>query len=236
MEDIWETGGEPRAGGSTIMSPPAIDVYARVRYGPHKLHRKRLFVAVAFCAACAFFAVLPEETAPTFFGKKLDVGLFRLLAILGLLLGIGWSAYDLYRWLRPGTALVELLPEGIIFRGGAENFIVPWNEIHGVDTIDIETSHRGHRIVFENVTVVLVSEFFYDRVIHVDNFILRGPGWDNLFIPKGDKVQIALHHEILPVTTEELRRQVEARWRAFGKSGAAVPARSTYSVAGTEDV
>jgi hypothetical protein len=35
------------------------------------------------------------------------------------------------------------------------------------------------------------------------------------FIPKGRLMQVALHHEVLPVEAHELRAAVEARWLAF---------------------
>lgn len=68
----------------------------------------------------------------------------------------------------------------------------------GVDTIDISGTVRGTLITFSGVTVVQVSRAFYDRHIHLSSWLLRGPGWDFNFIPKGSLVQVALHHEALP--------------------------------------
>ena len=79
---------------------------------------------------------------------------------------------------------------------GATEFLIPWTEVHGVDSISIE-GFRG--AIFDNVTVVLVTQDFYDRVIHVDSFIRRGPGWDQFFIPRDGMMQVALHHAFLPV-------------------------------------
>jgi hypothetical protein len=62
---------------------------------------------------------------------------------------------------------------------------------------------------------VLVTKAFYDRVIHVDSWILRGPGWDAAYIPKDDMMQVAFHHEALPATAAELRTALETRWKAF---------------------
>jgi hypothetical protein len=70
-------------------------------------------------------------------------------------------------------------------------------------------------MTLRNVTVVVVSQRFYDTVIHVDSLLLRGPGWENWFVPKGDMVQVALHHEALPVTADTLHAAVLARWTAF---------------------
>jgi hypothetical protein len=196
------------------MNSALVDVNARLIWGRHKLHRKRLYVAVIGCIACCVIVLLA------------DTSLEYWLASAGIVAGILWILYETYWLMRPASALVELLPQGIIFRhgGGLEDYIVPWKEIHGVDSINIETKFRRETIIFSNVTVILVSMKFYDRVIHVDNFIMRGPGWDGAYVPKGDMMQVAIHHEIIEATAEEIRRQVEARWRAFGKPPQKPPA------------
>lgn len=220
-----QEAGEYRAGTGSRVNSPAIDVYARVQYGAHKIHRARLLLAIGFCAACVFFILL--RPAPVILGQKLDPDFYRLLWIIGLVLGIGWTAYDLFFWLRPGKALVELLPEGIIFRVHPHHYIVPWTEVRGVDTVSFTGStvsfigRSARRFVrFENVTAVLVSRDFYDRVIYTANWFGRAPFWDNTYRPQGDFVQIVLHEFVLPATSEEIRRQVEARWKTFGKPAA----------------
>jgi hypothetical protein len=187
------------------MSMAPVDVNARLIWGRHKLHRKRLYVAIIGCIACCVIVLLADTSREYW------------LASAGIVAGILWILYETYWLMRPASALVELLPQGIIFRhgGGLEDYIVSWKEIHGVDSINIETTFRGETIIFTNVTVILVSGVFYDRVIHVDNFIMRGPGWDGFYVPKGDMMQIAIHHEIIDATGEEIRRQVEARWQHF---------------------
>jgi hypothetical protein len=182
-----------------------IDVNERLIWSRDKLHRARLIVAVMGLVAGIVILVLADKPRDYFIG-------WPSVAIC-----LPWAFYEIYWLMKPNTALVELLPQGIIFRQLSEPFIVPWTEIHGIDTIDIHTSMRGRSVTFNNVTVIIVSQFFYDRVIHVDNFIMRGPGWDANFIPKGDKMMVALHHEIIPATAETIRREVEARWKVFGK-------------------
>jgi hypothetical protein len=44
---------------------------------------------------------------------------------------------------------------------------------------------------------------------------VRGPGWEFIFVPKGNVVQVALHHASLPATAAELREAAEWRWKAF---------------------
>lgn len=195
------------------MSSAPLDVNARLVWNRAKLHRKRLIVFVAGTIAAVIAVWLAD--------KELHRWAFGAAAVVFL----GFSLYDLFRWLEPGSALIELLPQGIIFRTTTEHFIVPWTEIKGVDTIDIAAEFRGREETYEGVTVILVSRLFYDRVVHVDSYIMRGPGWDAHFIEKdANTMQLALHHELLPASAEEIRRQVEERWRVFGKSSASVTA------------
>lgn len=192
-----------------------INVNERLIWSRSKFHRKRLWVfVIGTLAAIASAIWLTDKELP-----RLGFGAAAVVFI-------GFSLYDLVRWLEPGSALVELLPQGIIFRTTTEHFIVPWSEIKGVDTIDITAEFRGQEETIPGVTVILVSKLFYDRVVHIDSYLMRGPGWDAHFIPKGDKMQLALHHDILPATAEEIRRQVEERWKAFGnkpRTAAAIP-------------
>ena len=82
--------------------------------------------------------------------------------------------------------------------------LIPWQEIQGVDTVDIEAGYwsflwftqfptpRYNTWVARDVTVILLPKPFYDRRIFVDSPLLRGPGWKANFIPKGSLVQMAL--------------------------------------------
>lgn len=179
-----------------------VDVYQRLVWGRARFHRKRMIVFVLGTAAAAIGVFFVDTDL-----KRFGLGLAAVVFL-------GFALYDLYRTIE-NAALIELLPQGVIFRVTTEDFIVPWNEIHGVDRIDIRVDFRRHEQLYEGVTVILVSKFFYDRVIHEDWLIMRGPGWDAWFVPKNDKMQIALHHEVLPATAEEVRRQVEERWKVF---------------------
>lgn len=67
------------------------------------------------------------------------------------------------------------------------------------------------------MTVVLVTRRFYDRHIHVRSWLMRGPGWDTNYIPRGSQVEVALHPEALRASAQQLRTAVGTRWRAFGR-------------------
>jgi hypothetical protein len=133
---------------------------------------------------------------------------------LGLVAGGFCLGYGFYRTAMPGK-LLELSPAGIRLHIDMVKYVlIPWHEIQAVERTD-------------NVTVVLVSQTFYDRVIHVDSALLRGPGWDSLFAPRDGMVQVALPHQLLPVTADALHAAVLARWTAFGDAGRAMAGAKT---------
>lgn len=146
--------------------------------------------------------------------------------VLCFITGFGLVGFSLWRRMRHGKPLFTLSPAGIRFRiVGVKEFLIPWREIKSVDTIDVEAGiwsmmWSTHTLAYrtftiDGVTAILVTEQFYKSRIHVDSFLLRGPGWDANFIPKGPMVQVALHHEAVSTDPRELREAVEARWLAF---------------------
>jgi hypothetical protein len=160
--------------------------------------------------------------------------------ILCWVFGIGVSAVALCTRSNPGKPLFTLSPAGIHYRiPWVEELLIPWCEIQAVDTIDVATGHwsfywytriptpKYNAVNFRNVTVVLVSKQFYDAQIFIDSFFLRGPGWKANFIPKGELVQVALHHELVSVEPQALRHAVETRWHAFRGRPVAAPARTS---------
>lgn len=194
------------------MAAEPVDVNKRLIWSSHKLHRKRLIMLVLGTLAAAFLVWLEDS--------ELMRWAFGAAGIVFL----GFSFYETYRLLEPNAALIELLPKGVIHRVTTNPFIVPWHEIKGIDTIDVQWELHGRPEVYTGVTVLLVSKLFYDRVVHVDNIILRGPGWGAWFLEKdANTMQLALHHEMIPATKEEIRRQVEARWKVFGPLSSSRP-------------
>jgi len=186
------------------MQAAITDVNAILSFGREKLARKQLLFA-AVAAGVGLVGILVDDDG------RLPHFVFWAL----LVFGVGWAGWEFSKSTLPQKPLLVLTPDAIFMRlEGATEFAIPWTEVRGIDSVRVE-SLRG--ATFENVTVVLVSRDFYDRVIHVDSFIRRGPGWGQFFIPYGDMMQVALHHEILPVTAEDLLAAVEARYRAFGR-------------------
>jgi hypothetical protein len=185
------------------------DVQQTLAYSSRKQHRQWL-ISLGLPALVAG-GVLVYIQPP-------DFTVFEwIMTAAALGLGGAMTLYTAFRLIVPGKPRLLLSPAGLrIHFEWHKDIVIPWREVQGVDTADIQARFRGTPVLFAGVTVVLVSRAFYDRHIHERSWFLRGPGWDTWFIPKGDQVQVALHHEALPATAQELRTAVEARWRAFG--------------------
>jgi hypothetical protein len=182
------------------------DVAEVLTYGREKLARRTMqfgFIAAVVGGLSVFFSE--------------DNDMLRIVGWGLIVFGVGYIAWEFGKTTQVQKPLLVLSPEGINMRvEGATEFLIPWKEVQGLDAITI----RGPRgVTFKNVTVVMVSRAFYDKVIYVDSFLKRGPGWDLTFLVSDTTVQVALHDYILPVTGAELYAAVEARWKAFGGGG-----------------
>lgn len=151
-------------------------------------------------------------------------------AALCVAFGIFVVALALWKRVNHGKPLYVLSPDGIEYRiPGIKTLRIPWSEIRGIDTIDVEARYwsfwdfqYGFQIIpnrkvvtYPNVTVVQVSREFYDRRMTVPRLLLIGPGWRANFIPKDALVQVALHHDLVSVEPRPLCEAIEARWIAF---------------------
>lgn len=150
---------------------------------------------------------------------------------VAIILATGCAVTAVALWSRSnhGQPVFTLSPEGILYRvPWVKEVLVPWQEIQGVASQDIvswiwsplwllvnyPTPHR-RLAIHRDVTVVRLSKEFYDRHIHVNSLLLRGPGWKATFLPDGSHFLMALHHDLVAVEPQALRDAVEARWHAF---------------------
>jgi hypothetical protein len=156
--------------------------------------------------------------------------------VLSLIIGIALTGFTLWRRWNHAKPVFTLSPDGIHYRiPFIKQVLIPWHEIQGVDTIDIEAGHwsilwatnslRYNTFILRDVTVILLRQRFYQQQLHINSFFLRGPAWKANFIPKGELMQMALHHEYVSVEPRALREAVEARWHAFREKTA--PARTS---------
>jgi len=202
--------GMSPAGGAAVMADAAIrDVSRVLSFGREKLARNNMILA-AIAGGIGIVALVVADDDTTMWIAGLALVAF----------GVGFFGWELSKSTQKQKPLLVLTPQALFMRlEGATEFAIPWSEMRGVDRIDIE-GLRG--AVHEGVTVVVVDRAFYDRVIHVDSFIRRGPGWDQFFVPLGDdRMQVALHHAFLPVAADDLLAAVEARYSAFRTTPAA---------------
>jgi hypothetical protein len=203
-----------------------------------------------FRTATAMARLLPTGLLLIFLGLSIfvlsdaDIKRIGTLVVVAVCLVAGSAVVVVALWRRinHGKPLFTLSPEGIHYRiPWVKAFNIPWSEIQAVDTVDIETGYWSildrrtlisipdyYEVTYCNVTVVLVSKQFYDARMSVASFWLRGPVWKAVFLPRGELVQVALHHEHVSVAPRLLREAVEARWLAFRDQ----PARTSVPGAG----
>ena len=186
------------------MGHEVTNVQRVLNYGSEKLTKKLLlFALILFACGLADVVWFDEPRFP---------GLPVMIA------GLIWTLWEFWRLHNPGKPLLTLSPDGVSLRIlGVKDVLIPWADVRAVGSAD------------DHVTLIEVSKRFYDRFIHVGNVLVRGPGWDDRFIRRGDTVQVALHQEVLPVESDVLRAEIEARWNAFKDKPRNVAARSSGS-------
>jgi hypothetical protein len=160
------------------------------------------------------------------------------LVLLGV--GSGLAACMLYRQFIMSRPRLVLSPAGLEMRVAMKDVLIPWREIERIDTRDhkVWVSSRGipHRVTYRDCTMLRVSQQFYREAIHVESIFLRGPGWDHLFIAKGNSAEIALYHEQFAIEPKDMREPVEARWRRFrGRNHPAAVAEANADAAHDAD-
>lgn len=133
------------------------------------------------------------------------------ITLTGTAIGLVWSGYEFWRLFNPSKPMVVLSAVGVDYRiPGSVAVFIPWAEIHDVGAIEISTSKAR----FTDVTALKVSKRFYEKEIE-DHLSLFGTQNKYLFVPKGNFVQIALHHELLGIQPRPLREAISARLYHF---------------------
>ena len=183
------------------MSHAEPDLNKNVQFHAKGATRQHLFIALALFAV-SFAAVIGADEAKLPF------------TLAGAAVGLIWSGYEFWRLFNPDKPMVVLSAVGVDYRmqGGGAVFI-PWGEIHDVSAIEITTSKAR----FADVTALKVSKRFFEKEIE-DQLSLFG-GQSHLFVPKGNFVQIALHHHVLGVAPQPLREAISSRWYRFNNRG-----------------
>jgi len=184
----------------------AIDVHKvrTFRIDEYVFRRLPVLVGVVI-AGVAFFAV--AYTSDDRRGEGM------VLSSIVIAFGLVGVARACYHRAYPSKPALQLLPEGLILRIGKDKeFRIPWNAIQDLGQTDI----KGRGFSHTNVTVAVVSGGFFDANLPMKPGLARSSLWRYWFIPRGDDVvEVALHHEFLSISADDLRAEVEARWHAF---------------------
>lgn len=216
------------------------DIHQALEYRPTTMIVRLLPTGLLLIFLGLFlYAIVDLDRDPSTFGG----------IVLSLIIGIALTGFTLWRRWNHAKPVFTLSPAGIRYRiPFIKQVLIPWHEIQGIDTIDIEAGYwsilwstdslRYNTFILRGVTVILLPQRFYQQHLHINSFLLRGPAWKANFIPKGDLVQMALHHEYVSVEPRALREAVEVRWRAFREKPApaartSVPSTMNPSVAKT---
>lgn len=186
------------------------DLNQTISYYPVAMYRFMRSNGIYLALASLVFIVLAEH----WWGL--------MLAIAALVAGLALTTWGWRRLKHPRNPIYILSTAGIFIHiAGARDIMVPWSEVRDVVTGDIGVTTNGVPLralgKYTDLTLIVVSQCFYDREIHMDSLYLRGPGWSNVFVPRNGQVAIALHHEYLGTDRAKLRQAVESRWRAAGR-------------------
>jgi hypothetical protein len=130
-------------------------------------------------------------------------------------LGTGWITYALVRHFYPARPILMLSPAGVSYhRHWLRDVRIPWQQVQRVGNLEIENASNAASI-FPHVTVVVVTQAFYEREVAPKRGFLMPPGSELMFRPKGETMQIVLNNTELVVDPGDFREPAEARWKAF---------------------
>ncbi|MBR1211900.1 hypothetical protein [Bradyrhizobium sp. JYMT SZCCT0180] len=233
----------PGAGVPTVFGllMAAAAVVALAIYAFERMFEGRTMATRLLAAALVVLAVMvlvwnvPADFFHPGLWTKLPTNLFGWMLIAG---GIGWITHALYRHLRPARPVLMLSPAGIAFHATwLRDLFIPWHEVRGVEALETMPA-SGIPYRYQDLTVVVISQEFYEAHILPKRGFMMGPGrelaewlvdryhhggWDQVFwpkespkeSPKGSSMQMVLHHELFSIPPKQVREPVEARWKAF---------------------
>lgn len=160
-----------------------------------------------------------------------DVRVFGVLMMLG---GGSYLLVSMFRGDSPKPRL-ELSPRGLIYRViPGKDLVIGWSDISAVETI-----YRGRRRdrTPSYVTAVIVPRRVYDEQVKGAATGLRSMIWSGHFKQRGNDIQITIEHDPLSVTFDDLRDEIEARWRALSEHPTArEPARPRLEGVGPVEI
>lgn len=179
------------------ITPP--DLRQTVQYQPMGTRKRMLLIALALFAISFIALAFGDDGGP------------RLLAFLGVAVGLGWAGFEFFRLFNPGRPVLVLSSVGVDYRApGGRPVFIPWTEIVEVTVADVKIRKR----TFRNVTMLKVSESFFASEVEERLGALVATN-RYLFIPSGNFVNVAVHHDVIGITPQALREAIGARWYQF---------------------
>lgn len=196
------------------MNVPTADVRRVVTFTDSRLARLMLLLAAIMFAVAVLFISTSTPDEPHYLrGWLIGFG------------GIGLAVWGHFNLFRNAKALLTLSPQGLVLSSLGKDMFIPWREVRGIETVSFSTLTSIWTslppvlvpVRLKNVSAVLISRDFYeDEILPTSPVLAHTAVWVRTFRPKGDNlVQVCLHHDLLPATSEEIRKAVAARWYAF---------------------
>lgn len=176
------------------------DIRETVQYQPTRKRKQMLMFALVLFLVGFVTLIFGDNGGPRVFGFLLTVA------------GLGWSGFEIFRLFNPGRPVLVLSQVGVDFRApGGKPVFIPWSEIVEISSADVKVSRKQ---IFRDVTMLKVSEGFFVKEIE-ERLGALVSGNRYLFIPKGDFVNVAVHHDVIGIAPQALRHEIGARWYQF---------------------
>lgn len=126
-------------------------------------------------------------------------------------IGVTWLTFVVTRLFFPARPWLAFSRDGITYRhGGSAEMVIPWHEVEAITSrFELDSPHA-----YWDVTTILISQDFYDRIILPKYTVLQAPGWDTTFRAKGPQMQMALNHHHFLVDAKDIHEPLQAWWTA----------------------
>lgn len=176
------------------------DLRKTIQYQPTGTRKRMLLIALALLVVSFIWLIFGDDGAP------------KVAGFLGVIIGLGWSGFEFFRLFNPGKPVLVLSSVGVDLRApGGRPVFIPWSEIVQITSADVKPSRKQ---IFRDVTMLKVSDGFFAREVEERLGVLVSSN-RYLFIPKGNFVDVAVHHHVIGITSQALREEIGARWYQF---------------------
>lgn len=181
-----------------------INVSRTVKYTTEAHDRTMRILAVIAVLMGAFLTFVVVRTS-----RSGDV---RYFGIPIMLWGAGHLVYSALARPNPKPRL-ELSQRGLVYRViPNQDIVIDWNDISAIETLDEGRTRSGDRIYS---TIIVVPARVFDASVKAPPAGIRGLFWARSIRREVGNVRLRLGHAPLSLSFEDLRGEIDARWRAF---------------------